>query len=141
MPILNIIGVCFRASCNFHIVEQNFLFRSKNVFPQALINFIIQSGGGFSKENATESKSYSMIELEKSVSIRESIKLHTSRLYSFAFFQFDLKLVNTHSGRLAGEKLDECNRLEINKHIDDPIECEKLIVALQELIAKTYPTE
>lgn len=55
--------------------------------------------------------------------------------------QFDVKAICSHSARLSTEQLDECNRLEIIEHINDPIKCDVLIKHLQELIKKAYPNE
>lgn len=68
--------------------------------------------------------------------------LNNTFLFQFSSlfqFQFDLKSISRHSGRLAIQKLDECNRLEIIEHINDPVKCDELINRVQELIKAAYP--
>lgn len=39
------------------------------------------------------------------------------------------------------EHLDECNRLELIRHIEDPALCDQIVKQVQELIKRTYPNE
>lgn len=42
-------------------------YRSKGIFPRALINFMIQTGGGFVEKDNSEIKMYSLLDLQKMV--------------------------------------------------------------------------
>lgn len=61
--------------------------------------------------------------------------------FSFDFFKFDVEKVNKNSTRLKTELLDECNRLELIRHIKDPSLCVEIIKQIQELIKQNYPKQ
>lgn len=94
-------------------------YRSKGVFPQALINYVSGPGGGFHRKSA-EPQSHSMEELQE---------------------MFDLKSLNLHPSGLNPELLDQFNRLEIERQVEDPVRCEELVERVRELITKAYPDE
>lgn len=57
------------------------------------------------------------------------------------YFQFDIERVNKNSSRLKTELLDDCNRLELIRHIKDPALCDEIVKQVQELIKRTYPKQ
>ncbi|XP_057656656.1 probable glutamate--tRNA ligase, mitochondrial [Diorhabda carinulata] len=95
-------------------------FRETGIFPQALINFIVHSGGGFTKdlERNVKPKCYSMEELTQ---------------------QFDITKINSHSGKVMDERLIQFNKLELHKKINDSNELEKLVREVKELLKVAFP--
>lgn len=63
------------------------------------------------------------------------------RFFFDILFQFDIERVNKNSTRLKTEFLDECNRLELIRHIQDPKLCDDIVKQVQELIKRTYPKQ
>lgn len=53
--------------------------------------------------------------------------------------QFDINKINVNSSRLNPELLDECNRLEINRQLQDPQQVNELIAEVKTLVIKEYP--
>lgn len=53
--------------------------------------------------------------------------------------QFDINKINVNSSRLNPDLLDECNRLEINKQLQDPQQVKELITEVKTLVIKEYP--
>lgn len=90
------------------------------IFPQALINYITTGGGGFNWTDSREEISHSMEEL---------IKL------------FDLGKMGTAASRLQASEIDNCNRLEIQRHIKDPALCTDLVHRVRDFITKSKPNE
>lgn len=93
-------------------------YRDKGIFPQALLNYVTQAGGGFNREKSTKQKIYTLKELSS---------------------QFDISKVNSHSGRLNPDLLEDFNRLEILRQLDNPKDCERLVAEVIQLVKKTYP--
>ncbi|XP_044726635.1 probable glutamate--tRNA ligase, mitochondrial, partial [Chrysoperla carnea] len=93
-------------------------FREAGIFPQALINFVTHSGGGFDRDS--ELRHYSMAEL---------IEL------------FNIKRVNSHSTRLMPEKLLEYNRLALMNEIKNENSLNNLITEVKNMAIKLYPKE
>lgn len=93
-------------------------YKSKGVYPQALINYIIQSGGGFDIDPAEKSANYS---LEQLIS------------------KFDIKRINCHSSRLNPALLGDFNRLELQSRLEDPIKANELVEEVRGLIKSKYP--
>ncbi|XP_072391401.1 nondiscriminating glutamyl-tRNA synthetase EARS2, mitochondrial [Diabrotica undecimpunctata] len=95
-------------------------YKDTGVFPQALINLIVHSGGGFSKdsERHLKPKCYSMDELTE---------------------QFDVSRINSHSGKVMNERLLQFNKLELEKKINDPYELNILVDKVKELLKVTFP--
>jgi len=93
-------------------------YRNKGVFPQALINYITQAGGGFNRDTSTGLASLDMRELTK---------------------KFDISRINSNSSRLNPDLLDDLNQLELKKLIEDPKECKKLVANVRNLVKEKYP--
>lgn len=94
-------------------------YRDSGIFPQALINYITNCGGGFEKDlqQGIKPKCYSMKELAD---------------------QFKIKTINTHSGRLAPERLLEFNRLELQRKLQNKNETNILVQELQALVKDKF---
>lgn len=56
-------------------------------------------------------------------------------------FQFEIRRVHNNSTKLKLDILDECNRLELIRHIEDPKLCDEIVKHVQELIKRTYPKQ
>ncbi|XP_063709929.1 nondiscriminating glutamyl-tRNA synthetase EARS2, mitochondrial [Culicoides brevitarsis] len=93
-------------------------YQEKGIFPQALLNYITQSGGGFEKEVGEHLKCLQMPELVS---------------------RFDISKVNANSSRLNPELLGDLNRLELQEQLRDPVKCDILIEKVRELVTKAYP--
>lgn len=53
--------------------------------------------------------------------------------------KFDIGRINSNSSRLNPELLDDLNRLELVKKIENPAECKILIQKVRDLIKEKYP--
>ncbi|KAJ6636388.1 putative glutamate--tRNA ligase, mitochondrial [Pseudolycoriella hygida] len=93
-------------------------YRATGIRPQALINFITLSGGGFERKQGEKPRNYTMDELTKS---------------------FDITRINTNSGHLNPDALNECNRLDLIEQTNDPPSEAKLIEEVKDLVRKKYP--
>ncbi|XP_013163297.1 PREDICTED: probable glutamate--tRNA ligase, mitochondrial [Papilio xuthus] len=93
-------------------------YRNNGVFPLALVNYITLSGGGFGHV------------------VGEGVRLKTMEELSQ---EFQIDRVSSHPSRLNPDLLEECNRLEIKRQLQDYKLSEKLVDNLQELIKTTYP--
>lgn len=93
-------------------------YRDKGVFPQALINYVTQAGGGFDREQNVKMTSYDMKNLVE---------------------RFNLGKVNSNSSRLNPELMDELNRQELIQQIENPAQCVVLIDKLRALVKEKYP--
>lgn len=49
--------------------------------------------------------------------------------------------MHNNSTKLKPEILDECNRLELIRYIEDPNLCEEIVKQVKELIKRTYPKQ
>ncbi|KAJ8920758.1 hypothetical protein NQ315_004898, partial [Exocentrus adspersus] len=87
-------------------------YREINVFPLALLNFIVHSGGGFTKDAERHLKP----------------KCYT----------FELSKVNSHSGKLMPERLLEFNRLEIKRKLQNTFDEQQLVLQVKELVQRTF---
>lgn len=90
------------------------------IFPLALINYITTSGGGFAKDllPGTKPMIYTISELCD---------------------QFDIRGVNSHSGKLMTERLVEFNRLELQRRImRGGIVLDKLIQEVKDIVCKKF---
>ncbi|KAJ8954379.1 hypothetical protein NQ318_011052 [Aromia moschata] len=94
-------------------------YKDSHIFPLALINFIVHSGGGFAKdlERNVRPKCYTIDELAA---------------------QFDISRINTHSGKLMSERLLEFNRLELKRKLQDNIEENKLVQEVKIMVQQKY---
>lgn len=53
--------------------------------------------------------------------------------------QFDIKKVNNRPSRLQHFELEDCNKLEIQRQLDDPILAEQLVEEARQLIKNAFP--
>ncbi|GAB0093048.1 Glutamyl-tRNA synthetase [Sergentomyia squamirostris] len=93
-------------------------YRKKGIFPIALINYIVQAGGGFAINPSERLKIHSLEELVE---------------------KFDISRVNSHSSRLNPDNLAELNRMEVQNRIADPQQCDELVEQLRRMIKDAYP--
>ncbi|CAH1368106.1 unnamed protein product [Tenebrio molitor] len=95
-------------------------YRDSGIFPLAVINFIINSGGGFEKdsERNVKPKCLTMDELAE---------------------QFNISRINSHSGKLMSERLQEFSRLELKRKLQHPQEENELIEVVREMVKKHLP--
>lgn len=63
-----------------------------------------------------------------------SISISNSSIY----FKFDISKVNNYPSRLQPENLAECNRLEIQRQVNDPILLEQLLSQARNLIKNSF---
>lgn len=54
---------------------------------------------------------------------------------------FDLTQMHTTASRLQASEIDNCNRLEIQRHITDPTLCTELVHNVRDFIMKSKPNE
>nr|XP_023014133.1 probable glutamate--tRNA ligase, mitochondrial [Leptinotarsa decemlineata] len=94
-------------------------YRESNIFPLALINFIVHSGGGFTKdlERNIKPKCYTIDELAS---------------------QFDIFRINSHSGKLMNERLLEFNRLELRRKLQNEKELHNMVQQVKTLLKTTF---
>ncbi|CAF4896607.1 unnamed protein product [Pieris macdunnoughi] len=95
-------------------------YKDKGVYPLALVNFITLSGGGFQHVPGEGVRLKTMDELAQ---------------------EFQIDKISAHPSRLNPDLLQECNRLEIKRQIQDPILSSQLVAKLQLLIKEKYKTE
>jgi glutamyl-tRNA synthetase len=93
-------------------------YRDKGYFPQSLINYITQAGGGFNREPGERLNCYDMHHLTQ---------------------KFDINRINANSSRLNPDLLDELNQIELSNHMEDPKKCNALVVEVRKLIKDKYP--
>lgn len=93
-------------------------YRNKGIFPQALINYITQAGGGFNKDPSENLKCFDMKELTE---------------------KFDVDRINSNSSKLNPDLLFALNRHEFLKQIEDPKTCPEVIKAVRKVVAERYP--
>uniref|UniRef100_A0A182NRK5 Nondiscriminating glutamyl-tRNA synthetase EARS2, mitochondrial n=1 Tax=Anopheles dirus TaxID=7168 RepID=A0A182NRK5_9DIPT len=92
-------------------------YRNNGTFPQALLNYITQSGGGFGRE---------LLEIE-APQITDLVR------------QFDLKKINVNSSRLNPELLKHFNRAEIRHKLEnDPEAAERIVQEVTEMVRKEF---
>lgn len=95
-------------------------YRESGILPRALINFVTYSGGGFrrgEKHEGFEIKSYSMDEL---------------------CHMFDLNLVSGTSCKVALNRLNDFNQVEMCQQISDTDELQRLVTELKVLIQDKF---
>lgn len=93
-------------------------YKDNGIFPQALLNYIIQSGGGFEKEVGEGLTCSQMPEL---------------------ISRFDLSKVNVNSSRLNPDLLSDLNRLELQEQVRDPVKCDVLVENVRTMVQQAYP--
>ncbi|XP_023307851.2 probable glutamate--tRNA ligase, mitochondrial isoform X1 [Lucilia cuprina] len=95
-------------------------FRDKGYFPTAVVNYVVSAGGGFSHEQFSKPKVYSLKELSE---------------------KFNIEKVNSHPSRLNPVVLDDFNRLHIIKLLQSEADAKKLVENVSMLIKESYPNE
>lgn len=93
-------------------------YRNKGIFPQALINYVTQAGGGFNREQNESLKCFDMEDLTK---------------------KFDINRINSNSSRLNPELLANLNQLELVKQIENPETCKELTKTVRKIVTERYP--
>lgn len=93
-------------------------YKTMGVYPLPLLNYIIQSGGGFDIDPSQKSTLYSLSELIE---------------------KFDVSRINVHSSRLNPVLLNDLNQSEIQRRLTDPQETEQLIEEVRLLVTNAYP--
>lgn len=95
-------------------------YRESGIFPLALINFIVNSGGGFRKdqERGVKPQCFTMEELAE---------------------QFSVENINSHSGKLMPERLGEFNRLELARRLRNWEDTKGLVAEVQDIVRKAFP--
>nr|CAI5860188.1 unnamed protein product [Callosobruchus analis] len=96
-------------------------YRENGIFPLALLNFIVHSGGGFIKDlqRHVKPKCYTVDELAE---------------------QFEVTRINNSSGKMMSERLLEFNRLALKKHLEVEPEKNKLVEDLKQMLRNKYPS-
>lgn len=93
-------------------------YRKEGIFPEALLNFVIDAGGGFTKDvERTRCKIYTMQELIQ---------------------QFDISRMKPSSCCLTPERLPDFNGLELRRRLIDKKESAMLIKEVREMVSSTY---
>lgn len=95
-------------------------YKSSGIFPLALVNFIVHSGGGFEKD------------------LERGMKPRCFTLKQLAY-QFCVQNINSHSGKLMPERLHEFNRLELARRLEDMEETKVLIREVQNIVKNAFP--
>ncbi|XP_045453668.1 probable glutamate--tRNA ligase, mitochondrial [Melitaea cinxia] len=95
-------------------------YRTKGIYPLALVNYITLSGGGFEHV------------------VGEGIRLKTMDELAD---EFHIEKISSHPSRLNPDLLEECNRLELRRHLEDEKLTKSLILNLQNLIKNKYSSE
>ncbi|KAL0895318.1 hypothetical protein ABMA27_011462 [Loxostege sticticalis] len=95
-------------------------YRNNGIFPLALVNYITLSGGGFDHVPGTGVRVKSLDELAE---------------------EFQIDRISSHPSRLNPDLLQECNRLELKRQLQDDQLSQTLVTKLQDLIKQTYPTQ
>lgn len=93
-------------------------YKSRGINPLPLLNYIIQSGGGFDIDPSQKSKLYSLPELVA---------------------KFDVARINVHSSRLNPVLLQDLNQSDIKRRLADPEQTDELIEEVRALVRNTYP--
>ncbi|XP_058061709.1 probable glutamate--tRNA ligase, mitochondrial isoform X1 [Anopheles bellator] len=95
-------------------------YRNNGTFPQALLNYVTQSGGGFGRE---------LLEIE-APQLPDLVRL------------FDLSKINANSSRLNPELLKHFNRAEIRYKLEnDSAAADQIVRELTEMVRKEFPSQ
>ncbi|GAU93395.1 hypothetical protein RvY_05344 [Ramazzottius varieornatus] len=93
-------------------------YREKGIYPEALINMLVQAGGGFRNLNVAQTnKLFRMEELIE---------------------KFDLSLVNKNSCQIAFDKLPDFNKEVLRSKMKTPSELAGLVREVQTLVSSKY---
>lgn len=93
-------------------------YRRSDIFPLALVNYITLSGGGFDHVPGAGIRLKTIDELAQ---------------------EFQIDKISSHPSRLNTDLLDECNRLELRRQLQDDNLKKKLVANLQRKINEKYP--
>lgn len=66
---------------------------------------------------------------------------HSIYFLLFEKFQFDITKVHSHASRLQLSNLETCNKLEIQRQVNDPVLLDRLVGQARELIKSSFPIE
>ncbi|XP_045471969.1 probable glutamate--tRNA ligase, mitochondrial [Harmonia axyridis] len=94
-------------------------FRENGIFPLALLNYVVDAGGGFEKD------------------LLQNVKLRIYTADELAS-QFDVTKLSTHSGRLMTEKLLGFNQAELKRLLANEYEEKELLKEMQSLLKKHF---
>lgn len=95
-------------------------FREKGIFPQALINYITQAGGGFDRAPNENLQCHDMQKLKEN---------------------FNVDRINSNSSRLNPDLLEDLNKLEMSKQLEDEEKTKVLIERVRDLVKAKYPLD
>ncbi|XP_072935555.1 nondiscriminating glutamyl-tRNA synthetase EARS2, mitochondrial [Epargyreus clarus] len=95
-------------------------YRNNGIYPLALVNYITLSGGGFDHVPGAGVRLKTMEELAK---------------------EFQIDKVSSHPSRLNPDLLEECNRLEIKRQLQDEELTKTIVTKVQKLVTEKYPEE
>lgn len=93
-------------------------YRNKGIFPEALINYITQAGGGFNRTSSESLDCFDMHNLTE---------------------KFDVNRINSNSSRLNPDLLDQLNRLQLIKQLENPKSFKDLIEKVRQIVTAKYP--
>ncbi|XP_030371819.1 probable glutamate--tRNA ligase, mitochondrial [Scaptodrosophila lebanonensis] len=93
-------------------------FKDKGYFPTALLNYVVSAGGGFEGRPTAKPHLYSLDELSQ---------------------QFLIERVNAHPSRLNPDLLNDYNRSEIIKRLDNESARQHLVQLVQQLVQQAFP--
>lgn len=93
-------------------------YKNEGIFPTSLVNYIIQSGGGFNLDPSERLRNFSLEEL---------VKL------------FDFTRINAHSSRLNPDLLLDLNRMELVRRISVPDDCNAMVDEVRDLVKRSFP--
>ncbi|XP_075980161.1 putative glutamate--tRNA ligase, mitochondrial [Anticarsia gemmatalis] len=93
-------------------------YRNNGIYPLALVNYITLSGGGFDHVPGAGVRIKTIDDLAE---------------------EFQIDKISSHPSRLNPDLLEECNRLEIKRQLQDNDLSKTLVTNLKNLITKTYP--
>ncbi|KAL4707165.1 hypothetical protein ACJJTC_018900 [Scirpophaga incertulas] len=92
-------------------------YRNKGIFPLALVNYITLSGGGFEHVPGAGVRLKSMDELAE---------------------EFRIDKISPHPSRLNPDLLQECNKLEIKRQLQNEQSSSAMVARLQSLVKELY---
>lgn len=95
-------------------------YKNKGIYPLALLNYTIQSGGGFDIDPSQKSTLFSLPELVS---------------------KFDVARINVHSSRLNPALLEDLNQSEIKSRLESPATTDQLVEEVRQLVRKAYPDQ
>ncbi|KAK9878460.1 hypothetical protein WA026_022099 [Henosepilachna vigintioctopunctata] len=94
-------------------------YRNSGIFPLALLNFVVNAGGGFDKDS------------------HQNVKPRIYTVEELAS-QFDITKLNTHSGKLMPERLLEFNQLELKRRLNNKTEEMHVVKEVQSFLLSHF---